>query len=653
MLKIWEINKGEKLPSNIIVFVKKAILKKGFQDIEIIEKGYSLTFKSPGDGHVYIYGLDLASLKLKEKKSLTQEKYKEILSRPRPSLQSADFRNLIDQTAEMVASTIKVESCNIFKIDHDSADFPAASLQHSGTAMDVQRVCDVISIEEIGSFGQTCISEEPASGICVFLRSQGKTCLAIKLQKSRPVEFTPEEIRFLRYVLSMILKVKECRDIEAKLHDRKLFLGRLLQKIPDPAYFKDVSQTFQSENELFTAKTPSKRESEEKSVHELEEMIPTELKTIYKVKYKELAGRVVGFPMIMPDICMFRESEETLKMALEVQKVLWTVINNSPAVVFLWRNEDNWPVDFVTENVIQFGYTAEDLASGEILYRDLIHREDIDRVRAELEHQIKIGSETFRSEYRIYTKHGALRWVEERTFIQRNKTGRVTYFQGLVIDITERKAAEEAFEKAEQVKKKEINHRIKNNLQIVSSLLDLQAEKFNDRRVIEAFRESESRILSMSLIHQELYESGKLDSLDFSSYLRKLITDLIRSYRTEDCSIQVNLNVISFFLEVDTAVSLGIIINELFTNSFKYAFPAGTNGEINISLCKSPPDNSEKREHFTLIFEDNGNGFPEDIDFRNSTSLGLQLVNALVDQIEGSIELERGKGTKFIIKFTG
>jgi len=227
------------------------------------------------------------------------------------------------------------------------------------------------------------------------------------------------------------------------------------------------------------------------------------------------------------------------------------------------------------------------------------------------------------------------------------------------------------------LQKKEINHRIKNNLQIVASLLDLQAEKFDDRKVIEAFRESESRILSMSLIHQELYESGKLDSLDFSSYLRKLITDLIRSYKTENCRIQVNLNANSVFLGVDTAVSLGIIINELFTNAIKYAFPAETNGEIYILLLregdkeengnkvsndisssrspdlKSSLSKSRTCEHFTLVFADNGKGFPEDIDFRNSTSLGLQLVNALVDQIVENIELERNIGTKFIIKFKG
>ncbi|RXA20565.1 PAS domain-containing protein [Methanosarcina sp. MSH10X1] len=230
-------------------------------------------------------------------------------------------------------------------------------------------------------------------------------------------------------------------------------------------------------------------------------------------------------------------------------------------------------------------------------------------------------------------------------------------------DITEKK-------KAEQLRKKEINHRIKNNLQIVSSLLDLQAEKFSDRKVIEAFKESESRILSMSLIHQELYESGKLDSLDFSSYLRKLIADLLKSYNTETGEIRVKLDITSVFLGVDTAVSLGIIINELFTNSFKYAFPAGAGGEISISLAReksteeiagnrspditlpgSPGRLSGANESYKLTYADNGKGFPEALDFRNSETLGLQLVNALIDQIEGSLDLEKENGTKFIIKF--
>ena len=244
-----------------------------------------------------------------------------------------------------------------------------------------------------------------------------------------------------------------------------------------------------------------------------------------------------------------------------------------------------------------------------------------------------------------------------------NEDGKIIGVLETCRDITEK-------EKADQLRKREINHRIKNNLQIVSALLDLQAEKFSDKKVIEAFKESENRILSMSLIHQELYESGKLDSLDFSSYLHKLTADLLKSYNSEIREIKVNLDVVSVFLEVDTAVSLGIIINELFTNSIKYAFPAGTGGEIHISLVREkarkeanesetssglPSDNSQKisgaSEYYKLIFADNGRGFPEEIDFRNSDTLGLQLINALVNQIEGSLDLERGRGTKFVIKF--
>ena len=219
-------------------------------------------------------------------------------------------------------------------------------------------------------------------------------------------------------------------------------------------------------------------------------------------------------------------------------------------------------------------------------------------------------------------------------------------------DITENK-------KIDQMRKKEINHRIKNNLQIVSSLLDLQAEKFSDKKVIEAFKESENRIVSISLIHKELYESGDLDYLDFSSYLSKLIADLLKSYNTENSEVSVNLAVDSIFLGVDTAVSLGIIINELFTNSMKYAFSPGKGGEINISLFINETGKNQERkyaksesyENLTLIFADNGRGFPDNVDFRNSGSLGLQLVNALADQIDGSFELENGNGAKFTIKF--
>ncbi|KKG08504.1 histidine kinase dimerization/phosphoacceptor domain -containing protein [Methanosarcina sp. 2.H.A.1B.4] len=648
LLEIWRIEPGQKLPLEILPFIRKTIRKKEALNIEVKEnnKEYLLTFNPAENECVHIHGMDLASMTARKKTLFTQKKQQDAFS-----------ENLADRASEMVVSALKAEFCRIFKFSHDGVDLTE----------------NQPSIQEIGCIGQPDKLDELAGGISVFIRIQGKPGIVVTLYRTRPDEFAPEEVRFLRYVLSLVRKVQKCKRIDAELQDRIHFLESLLEEVPNPAYFRDVSQTFQDRSELFSGKAAHSqdRKTSGYSMHELEEVIPKELAAIYKKKKGEASEVSEEFGM-MPGICsMFRESEEALKIALEVQKVFWTVINNSPAVVFLWRNEEKWPADFVSENVSQFGYEVEDFTSGRILYGDIVHKEDLNNVQEQLDSCVEDNCEGFKMEYRICTKEGELRWVDERTFIQRDAEGRATHFQGVVIDITERKVAEEALERAEQLRKKEINHRIKNNLQIVSSLLDLQAEKFSDRKVIEAFRESESRIVSMSLIHEELYESGNLDILDFSSYIHKLIADLLRSYSTESSAIRVNLNVGKVYLGVDTAVSLGIIINELFTNAIKYAFPQGKGGEINVELFgegtgeavnekeisgkppipKIPDKGKDMHKQFTLIFADNGKGFPEDVDFRNTETLGLQLVNALVNQIEGRIDLEREKGTKFTLKF--
>lgn len=635
---------GPKLPLQFLPFVRKAIRKKEILNVEVKvnKKEYFFTFNPVENGYVHIYGSDIVSMRARKNKRFIQEKQQEAF----PEI-------LMDRTAEMVASAFKAEFCRIFKLPHECVYLPGSQF----------------SIQEIGCTGQPAGSGELSGGVSVFIRIQGKPRLVVTLYRNRQDEFTPEEVRFLRYVLSLIRKIQKCKRIDTELQDRILFLESLLEEVPDPAYFRDVNQTFQDCSELFAGKNSlsSDRKTSGYSMHELEEVIPKELTAIYKRKSVEFPG-ISGDLEVLPGVCgMFRESEEALQIALKVQKVLWTVINNSPAVVFLWRNEDKWPADFVSENVSMLGYKVEDFTSGRVLYGDIIHRDDLKNVQEKFDRCIEDLCEDFRMEYRIRTKKGELRWVDERTYIQRDAEGHAIYFQGVVIDITERKAAEEALARVEKLRKKEINHRIKNNLQIVSSLLDLQAEQFSDRKVIEAFRESENRIVSMSLIHEELYESGNLDILDFSSYIRKLIDDLCRSYSTESSSIRVNLDVETVFFGVDLAVSLGIIINELFTNSLKYAFSPGKGGEISISLLREdareqdqlPEAISEKvfftasedSENFTLIFADNGKGFSEDLNFRKTESLGLQLVNALVNQIEGSIDLEGGNGTKFTLKF--
>ncbi|WP_410509432.1 PAS domain S-box protein [Methanosarcina hadiensis] len=311
------------------------------------------------------------------------------------------------------------------------------------------------------------------------------------------------------------------------------------------------------------------------------------------------------------------------------------------------------------------GYEEEEISSSE-LWTQLVVPEDLEiYLEAEAKAVQSPGDYLGEVEYRINTKNGSIKWVQEIHQKIRNLKGEPLY-TGVVYDITEKKEAEESLQNLEVIRKKEIHHRIKNNLQVISSLLDLQAEQFRNREyvkdseIIEAFRESQDRVTSIALIHEELHEEeGTTDTLNFSQYLQRLLQNLFQTYRFGKIDICLNLDLEeNIFFDMDTAVPLGMIVNELVSNSFKYAFSGKKTGEIQIKLCKeviSEPDNREgltrKSTMYTLIVSDNGTGIPEKIDFENSDTLGLQLVNLLVDQLDGEIELKRDQGTGYIIHF--
>jgi PAS domain S-box-containing protein len=284
---------------------------------------------------------------------------------------------------------------------------------------------------------------------------------------------------------------------------------------------------------------------------------------------------------------------------------------------------------------------------------------------------------TYSIDYRIIRADGEERTVHMQSEVIFDDKNTPVRIKGIVQDITERKEVEEALQKIEKIRIKEIHHRIKNNLQVISSLLDLQAETFSKLDVcktpdvVKAFMESQSRVISMALIHEELYKGDKIDTLDFSAYLRKLTAELFASYSPANKNISFKLDLEQIYLGMDTAIPLGIVVNELVSNSFKHAFTSKREGEILISLHKietyaaknsiSAFKNNisgqwkecmEKKDyHYILEVSDSGKGIPEEIDIENSSSLGLQLVHILVEQIDGCIELKRGKGTKFIIWF--
>jgi two-component sensor histidine kinase len=217
-----------------------------------------------------------------------------------------------------------------------------------------------------------------------------------------------------------------------------------------------------------------------------------------------------------------------------------------------------------------------------------------------------------------------------------------------VRDITERKTAEDRLQASlaeKEVLLREIHHRVKNNMQVISSLLNLQSRHIQDPAVLEAFKESQRRIRSMALIHERLYQSTDLSRIEFSQYLRNLATHLFHSYQVDSDRIRLSLDAEEVFLNINTAIPCGLIVNELISNSLKHAFPEGRKGEVGVSLQRVIGDG------YMIRVRDDGIGFPEGLDFRRTETLGMQIISTLASQIEASIELTRERGTSFTIRF--
>lgn len=189
---------------------------------------------------------------------------------------------------------------------------------------------------------------------------------------------------------------------------------------------------------------------------------------------------------------------------------------------------------------------------------------------------------------------------------------------------------------------KEIHHRVKNNMQIISSLLNLQAGYLKDEEAVNALKESQARIVSMAMLHENLYRSDNLTGINFENYIKHLIRNLFHTYNVNMEKIKFNIMAQGVFLNIDTAIPCGLIINELVTNSIKHAFPEGTSGDIKVIM-----DQDDDKYH--LEISDNGIGLPPEFDIKKSSTLGILLVNSLVGQLDGSIEVIRNQGTTYQI----
>ena len=255
---------------------------------------------------------------------------------------------------------------------------------------------------------------------------------------------------------------------------------------------------------------------------------------------------------------------------------------------------------------------------------------------------IKKADGTFR-EYDVLAKDGSNRiqlWADFR--VPSGTLISVGY------DITERKRAEEQIKASLGEKKtllKEIHHRVKNNLQVISSLLDLQAESHTHPQILQALTDNQNRVHSMALIHEHLYDSDNFKQINFARYISDLMYSLLNLHNTPLSNVALEFNLDELYLDIDIAIPCGLILNELVSNCYKHAFLGERKGKIHITFCL------EGDNQFVLIIRDNGIGFPESLNFRETKSLGLQLICTLTNQLEGTITLDRDGGTVFRIAF--
>jgi two-component sensor histidine kinase len=191
---------------------------------------------------------------------------------------------------------------------------------------------------------------------------------------------------------------------------------------------------------------------------------------------------------------------------------------------------------------------------------------------------------------------------------------------------------------------------VKNNLQIIHSLLDLQSARINDELVREMLRDSQNRIRSMALIHQTLYQSKDFAGVDFGTFIDTLIPTLISSYGADSSRIRLSIKADDVQLPLNVAVPAGLLVNELISNALKHAFPGERVGEVAVTL-RSNADRGGAANSVVLTVSDNGIGIPEELNLRRTETLGLQLVSLLTDQLHGKLEIQRRDPTQFVIEF--
>lgn len=330
-------------------------------------------------------------------------------------------------------------------------------------------------------------------------------------------------------------------------------------------------------------------------------------------------------------------SEERLQMALSGSgDGLWDWDITTGDVFFSPRWEE------------MLGYEIGELPGHVSTWERLIHPEDKPGVMTVLDKHLKNG-EPYTYDYRFLTKSGE--WIWMATYgqvVKRSASGVPERMSGTHKDINVRKLTEQRLSESlaeKSVMLQEIHHRVKNNLQVICSLLNLQTQTNPDSKIAEIMQESQNRVKSMALVHENLYLSQNLSKISLETYVKGLTNNLIRSYRSKISRIKITLAIASIYLDIDTAIPCGLIINELVSNALKYAFPDQDCGEIKVKVTQ------DSQQSISLTIADNGMGLPHEFNVEQTQTLGLRMVKTLTRQISGTLTVSQEAGTSFNIHF--
>ena len=357
---------------------------------------------------------------------------------------------------------------------------------------------------------------------------------------------------------------------------------------------------------------------------------------------KNESGETMGAMGVSRDITSLKKAEEELRLSEERHRAIY-----DQAYIGISRIAKMGRFLLVNERLCDMlGYDADELYKK--TFYELGVQEEVEESLVDWDQLLSGKIKNFSREQTYVRKDGELLSANVTVSLVRDSNDSPNYFVAVFEDITERKEHERQLEesiKEKEVLLKEVHHRVKNNMQVISSILNLQSSYIDDETALSILRESQDRIKSMSFVHESLYQSNTLSEVNFSEYIRNIAGNLFHSYGRPEGGISMQYELEEVFLNLDTSIPCGLIINEVVSNCLKYAFAGKEKGVIRIEFSKLS-DGKLK-----LIIGDDGIGLPSNFDIENAETLGLQLVTTLVTQVSGELDIKTNKGTQFSIVF--